>query len=390
MTTSIERRPPAATYFAIVTMLLGSIGAANADIDRQSNHDFSSEFDNVGTVLIGIERDGNLILGTSNISHLRRISASGLRGISASGLRGISASGLRGISASGLRGISASGLRGISASGLRGISASGLRGISASGLRGISASGLRGISASGLRGISASGLRGISASGLRGISGSGLRGISGSGLRGISASGLRGISASGLRGISASGLRGISASGLRSDSEGAVPPLVAFEPIPLIAVGVVSETSAGSSVATVIGQQIVIDDQTLLVTVGSNHSSPSVAIGSDIFDQLSEGDYVAIAGEVMDPGYNLATVVVKLEQPYVDGASPAYLRSMLTSTDTSLALASSGNTRIDYSGALNNKSLSGIHPRAVVEYIGFTAAASPNWLIAMETELLNQ
>jgi hypothetical protein len=234
---------------------------------------------------------------------------------------------------------------------------------------------IMGISGSGLRGISGSGLRGISGSGLRGISGSGLRGISGSGLRGISGSGLRGISGSGLRGISGSGLRGISGSGLRSIVQ-------LDEPLPIVAIGPITRMENDDNSIALLGQNIVFDDQTITILSYENRSESLIAVGRNGFGSLQDGDYVVIAGENMDPGQSLGTVVIQLSTAFVNGSSPVYLRTILDSVLPSIGRASSGATQIDFSGALHDDALTGVSKGSIVEYFGYTSGSEAAKLVA--------
>jgi hypothetical protein len=245
-------------------------------------------------------------------------------------------------------------------------------GMSEGHLRGITASGLRGINASGLRGINASGLRGITASGLRGINASGLRGITASGLRGITASGLRGITASGLRGITASGLRGITASGLRKVNKHSA--IAVFEEIPLVAVGPLTYRTDGGNSINVLGQNVIFDEQTAVISFDSDKSFPVVAEGKDAFKLLAADDYIAVAGEIIGPGEHLGTVIIKLPERYSDGISLAYARSMAADVNYVIGLAKSGTTEIDFTGALYDSQFMPASNGSVVEYFGFTTS----------------
>jgi hypothetical protein len=250
---------------------------------------------------------------------------------------------------------------------------SGLRGSSGSGLRGSSGSGLRGSSGSGLRGSSGSGLRGSSGSGLRGSSGSGLRGSSGSGLRGSSGSGLRGSSGSGLRGSSGSGLRGSSGSGLRNFRN--TPHYeYSFDELPLLAVGPISEVSTDGNIVEVLGQSVIIDDKTTFITFDLNGALVSIDEGVKNLDYFNKGDYIAVAGDLIDPGLQLGTILIKLPRRFIDGASPVYVRAILDSVDLSVGRASSGNTLIDVTATLHNTRNLSTQSGNVVEYFGYTYA----------------
>jgi hypothetical protein len=311
---------------------------------------YTMQVDDVdGLTLLDIREDGNLLLG-------------------------IHGSGLKGIHGSGLKGIHGSGLKGIHGSGLKGIHGSGLKGIHGSGLKGIHGSGLKGIHGSGLKGIHGSGLKGIHGSGLKGIHGSGLKGIHGSGLKGIHGSGLKGTHGSGLKGIHGSGLKGIHGSGLKS--------VVLLEPLPVVAIGPISKVSAKSNVISVLGQNIILDDQTLTISIKNGAATPTIHKNS--LNSLNEGDYIVVAGEVMDSGNSLGTILIKLATSFVDGSSPVYVRGALSSVSPTISAANSGKTEIDYSSALYEDGLFDATVGSIVEFFAtHREQAIPNFMLHM-------
>ena len=233
-------------------------------------------------------------------------------------------------------------------------------------------------------------MRGISASGLRGISASGLRGISASGLRGISASGLRGISASGLRGISASGLRGISASGLRAESTTNEHLAFQFEEIPLVAIGAIANTAAKEGFVTVLGQEVVIDSHTLTIAVDDETGLPTKSIGLDGIRQVQDGDYVVVAGELIEPGRQLATIIIKIPMRFEANDSIVYLRSKFSKDSAKEGNGYAGNSSVDFSGTLYNPTLATTSSDDAIEYFGFTTSDKPNRLIATFGDVVNE
>ena len=216
-------------------------------------------------------------------------------------------------------------------------------------------------------------LLGVNADGslILGMSESHLNGITASGLRGITASGLHGITASGLHGITASGLHGITASGLRNGTTQA--PIVVFEEIPLIALGRLTERSDGEASINVLGQDVIFDDQTAVISFDANEPLPTVAEGKDAIKLLNVDDYIAVAGEIMGPAKYLGTVIVKLPKQYLDGISLAYVRNLTAEIKADVGIAQSGSTEIDYTGSLYNSELVSTSSGSVAEYFGFTA-----------------
>jgi hypothetical protein len=221
---------------------------------------------------------------------------------------------------------------------------------------------------------SSSGLQGSSGSGLRGSSGSGLRGSSGSGLRGSSGSGLRGSSGSGLRGSSGSGLRGSGGSGLPA-FRGEPRYISSFDELPLLAVGPISEISTDGNIVEVLGQNIIIDDKTILITFDLNGELISIKEGLKNLDNFNKDDYMAAAGDLVDPGLQLGTILIKLPRRFTEGASLVYVRTILDSVDLSVGRALSGSTLIDFSATLYNTRNSLAQPGNVVEYFGYTGSS---------------
>jgi hypothetical protein len=319
-----------------------------------------------GLQLVGVTRDGVLLVSLAD-SSLQLPPNYAIQVVGTASTR-VNARNLDGISGSGLQGISGSGLQGISGSGLQGISGSGLKGISGSGLKGISGSGLKGISGSGLQGISGSGLQGISGSGLQGISGSGLQGISGSGLQGISGSGLLGISGSGLLGISGSGLQGISGSGLRAVDESSQTENASGSPFgsDLIAVGPVTANLKTS--LSVLGQQLLLDDSTVVLSV---QDGALVRI-----TDIVEGSYVAVLGTVLGSAVASAETILVLPTAYVDGSSPVYVRGIISRINSALALATVGGTEFDFSSSLGGFAVGNLAKGDLVEFFGTQVTGS--------------
>jgi hypothetical protein len=120
--------------------------------------------------------------------------------------------------------------------------------------------------------------------------------------------------------------------------------------IPLLAIGPISNIDAENGSILVNGQLFITDSQT------------------KISNQTAVGDYVAVGGEIMHPGVSLATEVITLDDAYTAGASPAYIRAIIENNDPSLALATSGISKLDYSAALHADVL--ISQNEEVEFIG--------------------
>jgi len=131
--------------------------------------------------------------------------------------------------------------------------------------------------------------------------------------------------------------------------------------IPLLAIGPITAIDREKGTVTVNGQSFTTDSQTGIYLQPTN-------LGDT--DNLLEQDYVAIYGEIMDPGFSLATVISELPEEYVPGSSEVYLQLALDSNDSTKAIAASGQTVIDYSAALAKNDLVGTMPGDVVEFYG--------------------
>jgi hypothetical protein len=184
-----------------------------------------------------------------------------------------------------------------------------------------------------------------------------------------------GISGSGLRGISGSGLRGISGSGLRSI-------IRLDEPLPIVAIGPISRIARDDNSIALLGQNIVFDDQTVTILTNDDGPESLVAAGRNGLESLQDGDYVVVAGENMDSGESLGTVVIQLSTTFVNGSSPVYLRTIVDSILPAIGGASSGATNIDFSGALHDDALAQVPNGSIVEYFGYTSGSDSTKLFA--------
>ena len=128
--------------------------------------------------------------------------------------------------------------------------------------------------------------------------------------------------------------------------------------IPLVAIG---PASYSDSKLTVNGQIIVRDGQTTI----ESESGPRPS-------RVRQGAYVAVAGDVLEPGKALATSIVVLDEEYVDGASPTYLRAMIDNI-TSSGLAYSANTTVDITPSLFQPEIANIANGDLVEFTGFNS-----------------
>ena len=203
-------------------------------------------------------------------------------------------------------------------------------------------------------------------------SGAGLNGIAGTGLRGIAGTGLNGIAGTGLRGIAGTGLNGIAGTGLRSTT---------FEPIPLAVVGPISSITEQSPVEIVINGQVVSLDpvSTIIAVTDGNITINSIDHATEL---LTIGDYVAVAGEIIDSGHQLATYIVQLTESYTAGSSPIYIRARLDSNPSDAGSVYSGATLIDQSNALYEGQLTQVTSGQTVEYIGYATDSDANTFFA--------
>ena len=173
-------------------------------------------------------------------------------------------------------------------------------------------------------------------------------------MRGLKGSGLRGLKGSGLRGLKGSGLRGLKGSGLRSVTYENDNSTVVDYGIPLLALGPVSSIDKASAAISILGQVVVVDSVTQTVVLGEQLNTANGLSGLML---LNAGDYVAVAGEVMDPGRHLGTVLIRMPTPYIDGATPVYVRTIVESVDREIATVSAGQTLVNFGAALYDGAL---------------------------------
>ena len=126
--------------------------------------------------------------------------------------------------------------------------------------------------------------------------------------------------------------------------------------VPMLAIGPVSSISAEDQAISVNGQTFSIDSIT--------------EFDGTTLSELSQGDYVAVGGELMDAGQSLATVVLALDESYAAGSSVSYLRVISGDNNSSLASFSSGESVVDYSGAVAQAGLGGLETGSEVELFG--------------------
>ena len=133
--------------------------------------------------------------------------------------------------------------------------------------------------------------------------------------------------------------------------------------VPLVAIGEADVSSLGTYSLSVNGQKFVFDDHTVTAIENSTKSGNGPS-GARL---IRDGDYVAVSGELMDPGVTLATTIIILDEAYVDGASPTYVRAIIDGVDSS-GYAYSRDSAVDYTASLYETQ--SIQPGDVVEFEG--------------------
>jgi hypothetical protein len=128
--------------------------------------------------------------------------------------------------------------------------------------------------------------------------------------------------------------------------------------LPLVAMG---PAVYSDSKLTVNGQTIIRDGQTTIAA--EDGARPS---------RIRQGDYIAVTGDIMESGISLATTILVLNEEYVDGASPTYLRAIIDDVSDS-GIARSANSQVDFTPSLSQTDLTNISSGNVVEFVGFNA-----------------
>ena len=136
----------------------------------------------------------------------------------------------------------------------------------------------------------------------------------------------------------------------------------------LLAIGAISAIDTEKMTLEVNGQTFIVDPVT--ETIPNDASTPLKGPAGLL--PLAPGDYVAVAGEMMDPGKSLATTIVKFNESYVDGASQAFVRVEVDGVLKQTGYVTSGKSVIDYTAALYEYSLAEVELTAIAEFYGTT------------------
>ena len=142
--------------------------------------------------------------------------------------------------------------------------------------------------------------------------------------------------------------------------------------IPLVALG---PAAFKEGRLTVNGQIIVRDNHTEIATENESAST-----------RIRQGDYLAVAGDLMGSGRSLATTILILDEDYVDGSSPTYLRAQIDSA-SSTGKAYSSESVIDLGPSLFQTNISGLGRGDIAEFSGISV---DGLLIASETSLVER
>ena len=137
---------------------------------------------------------------------------------------------------------------------------------------------------------------------------------------------------------------------------------------PLVAIGSTRVLNLeGHATLTINGQQVVFDDQTLVFASGPDSDNSNTTSGKA---SLRDGDYLYVFGELIQPGILLATEVYVSDEEYIEGVSRTYMKAILDRTETSVGVAYSGDSIIDYNRALHSDELSSLGNGNVIEILG--------------------
>ncbi len=237
-----------------------------------------------------------------------------------------------GISGGDVLGISGGDVLGISGGDVLGISGGDVLGISGGDVLGISGGDVLGISGGDVLGISGGDVLGISGGDVLGISGGDVLGISGGDVLGISGGDVLGISGGDVLGISGGDVLGISGGDVLGISGGDV--LGTYSGDRLLLAGPVDSVDLTNGVFSSMGQ-IVMASQEALVGLGA-------------------GDFVAVSGSVVGPGWLYADEVAVSDQMYVPGAMDVFVSGILSEVDSARGTARIGNLTIDYTPSLGS------------------------------------
>lgn len=161
---------------------------------------------------------------------------------------------------------------------------------------------------------------GISGGDIQGISGGDALGISGGDLLGISGGDVAGISGGDSQGISGGDVVGISGGDVAGISGGDV------------LAGPVEAIDLANGTFVSLGQVVMTSGRELR--------------------NLRVGDFVAVEGSVMGPGWLYADAVTVTDIDYVPGATEVFVSGMLSEIDSAAGTARIGKLTIDYTPSL--------------------------------------
>jgi len=151
--------------------------------------------------------------------------------------------------------------------------------------------------------------------------------------------------------------------------------------IQVVAVGA-SQVAEGQ--LSVLGQQVVLDEITEVVILADG----SRAYGPEAVATIAQGNSITVAGEIMDAGQILATVIVVSNEQYVHGADNAYLRARISDVNPAIAVASSSSSVIDFSASLYNGSNNNFAVGDIIEVTGITNGTDANLIFAQAANIL--
>ena len=143
-----------------------------------------------------------------------------------------------------------------------------------------------------------------------------------------------------------------------SNGATAASGIESIDELPLVALGQLSHKDGAIEVN---GQKIIRDSATIVAKESDGRTA-----------RLRQGDYVAVAGDVVEPGKSLATSIIILNEEYVDGASPTYVRAEIDRA-TSDGFAYSANSKIDLTPSMHEGgSSSGFSTGDIAEFSGIS------------------
>jgi len=145
----------------------------------------------------------------------------------------------------------------------------------------------------------------------------------------------------------------------------------------LVAVGpAVANTENGT--LSVLGQELITDDVTTVIGLDGSLTE---------LDAINSGNFVAVAGEVMESGRLLVTEITVIQDTYIHGTHSVFLKAALRNVDHTVGQATAGAASIQLGQSYYSSEAFALQDGSIGEFIGYTTESTPNQIFAQSALL---